>query len=169
MLMLKAAQFVNLALYTLVAGVLWGTWFSLSRSIASITPETFLETGRTMMQNLGGPMSILFPAALLSALPVLVMLFRRRGMAALILASAALALFVVALLATVMVNVPLDEQFRRWTVATLPPDWEAIRDRWQSYHTLRTFASLGGLACAFASALWSVPAAASDRHVSPPR
>lgn len=168
MLMLKTAQFVNLSLYTLVAGVLWGTWFSLSRSIASISPETFLETGRTMMQNLGGPMSILFPAALLSAVPVLVMLFRRRVMASLVLASAALTLFVVALLATVLVNVPIDDEIRGWTVAALPSDWESVRDRWQSYHTLRTFASLGGLAAAFASALWSPSPAAPDRHAAPP-
>ncbi len=47
----KIAQFINIFLFALVAGVFWGTWFSLSRSIASITSETFLEVGRTMIQN----------------------------------------------------------------------------------------------------------------------
>ena len=41
----KIIQLVTMSLFTLVAGVLWGTWFSLSRSIASITPAVFLEIG----------------------------------------------------------------------------------------------------------------------------
>jgi hypothetical protein len=34
---------------------------------AMITPATFLEVGRLMIANLGGPMSVLMPAADLSA------------------------------------------------------------------------------------------------------
>jgi len=37
--------------------------------------------------------------------------------------------------------------------ATLPSDWNAIRDRWEFYHGLRTLVSLVGLACLFASTL----------------
>jgi hypothetical protein len=72
---LRAVQFIHLFLFALVLGVFWGTWFSLSRSITSITPVTFLEVGHLMIANLGTPMSVLMPAALLSAVPVLVMLF----------------------------------------------------------------------------------------------
>jgi hypothetical protein len=52
---MKTVQFVTLLLFSLVAGVFWGTWFSLSRSMAAITPGTFLEVGRLMIGNLGGP------------------------------------------------------------------------------------------------------------------
>ena len=38
--MIKAVQFVTLLLFALVTGVFWGTWFSLSRSMAAITPST---------------------------------------------------------------------------------------------------------------------------------
>ena len=58
---LKAAQFINTFLLFLVAGVFWGTWFSLARSMRSITPGTFLEVGKIMIRNL-------FAAALLAAL-----------------------------------------------------------------------------------------------------
>ena len=147
---LHIAQFINLFLFALVAGVFWGTWFSLSRSIASITPATFLEIGRTMIVNLGGPMSLLMPAALL---PVLFALFRGHRLAAFYLALAGLLLFVIALVITLAVNVPIDYEINQWTVDTLPSDWTATRDHWQFYHTLRTFASLAGLGCAFASVL----------------
>ena len=42
---LRMAQFASIFLLIVVTGVFWGTWFSLSRSIASTTPATFLEVG----------------------------------------------------------------------------------------------------------------------------
>jgi hypothetical protein len=64
---------------------------------------------------------------------------------------------VAALVVTLAVNVPIDYEINRWTTSTLPPDWTATRDRWQLYHTVRTFASLGSLGCAIASALCAAP------------
>jgi uncharacterized membrane protein len=150
---IKAVQFVTLLLFSLVTGVFWGTWFSLSRSMAAITPGTFLEVGRLMIANLGGPMSVLMPSALLSALVLCVLLFRGRQRQANLFASAALVLMAVALVITLAVNVPIDRQIQSWTTAALPPDWKVIRDRWEFYHGLRTLVSLAALACLFASTL----------------
>lgn len=149
---MKVAQFIALILFSLVAGVFWGTWFSLSRSIGSITPQTFLEVGRTMIGNLGRPMSVLMPSAVLSGIVVCVMLFRRqtRGY---VFATAALVLLLIAMAITLLVNVPIDRQIQSWTTTTLPPDWETIRNRWEFYHGLRTLVSLFALACLFASTL----------------
>jgi uncharacterized membrane protein len=69
------------------------------------------------------------------------------------LEAAGLLLFVAALLITLRVNVPIDNQIKQWTLATLPTNWEKTRDRWELYHSLRTLASLGGLGCVIASAL----------------
>jgi uncharacterized membrane protein len=150
----RIARFVHLFLFALVVGVFWGTWFSLSRSIAAVTPPTFLEVGHTMIANLGGPMAVLMPATLLSALPVLASLYRqhRRGFYLMLVGSG---LLVVSLLITLTVNVPIDRAIDRWTVQTLPPDWSTSRDRWQAYHTLRTLASLAGFGCALAAILWN--------------
>ncbi len=155
---LRAIQFVSIFLLMLVTGIFWGTWFSLSRSIVSISPATFLETGNAMIRNLAWPMRFLFPAALLATLLVLVELFRagrgRRLGPAFLLTLAGLLLFIVALLVTLLVNVPIDNQLRQWTISSLPPNWEQVRDRWQLYHSLRTFASLAGLALILAGALF---------------
>jgi uncharacterized membrane protein len=136
-----------------VTGVFWGTWFSLSRSIGTITPATFLEVGRIMIGNLGGPMSVLMPAAVLSAIVLAVLLYRRRQTQASIFTMAAFALLLVAMIITLVVNVPIDRQIQSWTTGTLPPDWSAIRDRWEFYHGLRTLVSLFALACLFAGML----------------
>lgn len=162
--MIKAVQFVTLLLFSLVTGVFWGTWFSLSRSMSEITSGTFLEVGRLMIANLGGPMSVLMPAALLSALVLCVLLFRGRHRRANLFASAALVLMVVALVITLVVNVPIDRQIQSWATAALPSDWQAIRDRWEFYHGLRTLVSLAALACLFASTLSTAWPGALDRQ-----
>ena len=155
----RVVRFVHLLLFALVVGVFWGTWFSLSRSLAALTPQTFLEVGHAMIANLGGPMAILLPAAILSALPVLVGLYRRhrRGFYLMV---AGFALLLVALVITLTVNVPIDRAIDQWTVETLPANWSASRDRWQTYHTARTFASLAGFGCALAAILWNPERAA---------
>ncbi len=151
---MRLAQFINIFLFALVAGVLWGTWFSLSRSIASITPAAFLEIGRTMIRNLARPMRILMPASILSAITALFLLRRWQPAAAFYFALTGLMLFVGVLLVTLLVNVPIDNQIKQWTLETLPSDWKRTRDRWQFYHTVRTLASLAGLGCALASGLF---------------
>ena len=164
--MTKAVQFVTLLLFSLVTGVFWGTWFSLSRSMAEITPGTFLEVGHLMIANLGGPMSVLMPAALLSGLVLCVLLFRGRQPRASLFAGAALILMAVALVITLSVNVPIDRQIQSWTTAALPPDWQAIRDRWEFYHGLRTLVSLVAISCLFVSTLSTAwrSAAQRDEH-----
>jgi hypothetical protein len=151
--MLRIAQFVHLFLFALVLGVCWGTWFSLSRSISSLSASTFLEVGHTMIANLGGPMALLMPATLLTSVPVLFGLYRLHRRAGFYLMLAGVGLFGVALVITLTVNVPIDYDINRWTVETLPPDWTSIRDRWQFFHTSRTFVCLAAFGCALAANL----------------
>jgi hypothetical protein len=160
--LVRIAGFVHLFLFALVLGVFWGTWFSLSRSIGSITAPTFLEVGHTMIANLGGPMAMLMPAALLSAAPVLFGLHRLHRRTGFYLMLVGVGLLIVALVITLTVNVPIDYDIAGWTVETLPPDWTMSRDRWQLYHTLRTLASLAGFGFALAAMLWS----SGDRQTS---
>ena len=95
---LRLTLFVHVFLFALVMGVFWGTWFNLSRSMSSITAPTFLEVGHTMIANLGGPMSVLMPATLVSAVPVLFALHRRHRRRGFYLILVGAALLVVALI-----------------------------------------------------------------------
>ncbi len=146
-------QFTNIFLSALVTGVFWGTWLGLSRSMATFAPETFLAIGHAMIGNLGSIMALLMPAAMLATLPVLYLLHRRRSQA-FYPTLAGLALFVVALLITLLVEVPLDNQFAEWTVTTLPANWQQLRDRWEWFHAIRSWAAVAGLALLLAGALF---------------
>jgi hypothetical protein len=70
-------QFSTIMLFALVMGVFWGTWFSLSRTMAELPPGTFLDVGHAMIRNLGGPMSVLMPLSLASAVVLLILLPKR--------------------------------------------------------------------------------------------
>jgi uncharacterized membrane protein len=146
------AQATTIVLFALVMGVFWGTWFSLSRTMDQLSAETFLAVGHEMIQNLGVPMAILLPLALLSALATLVLLWPDRTAAFWWLA-AGFVLMVAALVITLAVEVPIDNQIETWTVATLPGDWRSIQSRWELWHTIRTFASIAAVVAVTISAV----------------
>lgn len=152
---LKIAQFLSTMLFALVMGVFWGTWFTLSRSIEGFQPQTFLDIGQTAIRNLAVPMAILMPLSLLSAL-IMIALLPKRSIA-FVFAIVAFALMVAALVVTLAVEVPIDNQIKVWTIATLPANWEMLRDRWEFYHGVRTFVSILALAFMTVSSLSKRP------------
>src|SRR5215475_6361116 len=119
---LKIAQFLSTMLFALVMGVFWGTWFTLSRSIEGFQPQTFLDIGKTAIRNLAVPMSILMPLSLISAL-ILLALLPKRSMA-FVLGVTGFVLMGCALVVTLAVEVPIDNQIKEWAVTTLPANWE---------------------------------------------
>ena len=149
---IRAAQATTIVLFALVMGVFWGTWFSLSRTMDQLSAETFVAVGHQMIQNLGVPMAILLPLALLSALATLALLWPQRRTAAFWWLLAGFALMAAALVVTLGVEVPIDNQIQDWTAATLPGDWRSIQSRWELFHTLRTFLSIGAVIAATISA-----------------
>ena len=145
---IRAAQATTIVLFALVMGVFWGTWFSLSRTMDQLSAETFLAVGHEMIRNLGGPMAILLPLALLSALGTLALLWPRGRTAGFWWLLAGFLAMVAALVVTLAVEVPIDHQIQTWTAATLPADWRSIQSRWELFHTIRTLVSIAAVVAA---------------------
>jgi uncharacterized membrane protein len=141
----RVAQVLTIVLFALVMGVFWGTWFSLARTMGRLPAETFLAVGHEIIRNLAVPMRILLPLSLLSALLTLALLWRGGRAAAFWWLLAGFLLMVAALAVTLLVEVPIDDQIRTWTVATLPGDWRSIRSHWELFHTIRTFLSIAAV------------------------
>jgi uncharacterized membrane protein len=159
---IRAAQATTIVLFALVMGVFWGTWFSLSRTMSRLSADTFVAVGHEMIRNLGVPMAILLPLALLSALVTLVLLGREARAAAFWWLLAGFLLMVAALVITLAVEVPIDNKIETWTVATLPGDWRSIQSRWEMFHTIRTFLSIAAVVAA------TISAAVTARPKEPP-
>jgi hypothetical protein len=42
---------------------------------------------------------------------------------------------------------PLERQIAAWTITSLPPQWEYIRDQWRLFYTLGTISSVASFGC----------------------
>jgi uncharacterized membrane protein len=148
----KVATFASIFLLALVTGVFWGTWFTLTRSIETFSAGEFIHIGQTIIRNVAWPMRILMPACIFFTV-VSASLFTDKNSAAFYLSVTACLLIVIALLITLVIEVPIDNQIRTWTAETVPADWTTLRARWQIFHTARTFVSLGSLGSLILSVL----------------
>jgi hypothetical protein len=152
MFLLRLLDVLSITLAALVMGVFWGPWLALTRSIDTFPPEVFLVVVHRLDRNLGGIMGILFPLTLLSMVPVILLSVSRPLSFGFEIAG--LALFVLALVVTAAVEVPVVKQIRGWTDTTMPPNWAQLRDRWVSFHLLRVVPGILGLVLLLAGALW---------------
>lgn len=141
---LKIWELVSIVLSTLVTGVFWGPWVALSRSIGTFAPEVFLAIVNRLSRNIAPVMTVLMPAALLSMVPVLFLSFNEAPRT-FYLTLAGFALFLAALLVTIIVEVPIVKQIETWRVSTLPGNWQELRDRWLAFHVIRVLSSVAGL------------------------
>jgi uncharacterized membrane protein len=148
----KVTTFAGLFLLALVTGVFWGTWFTLTRSIETFSAGEFIHIGQTIIRNVAWPMRILMPACILFMI-VSALLLTEKNSAAFYLSVTACLLIAIALLITLLVEVPIHNQIRTWTAEIVPPDWTTLRARWQAFHTARTFVSLASLASLILAAL----------------
>jgi hypothetical protein len=140
----KVTTFAALFLLALVTGVFWGTWFTLTRSIETFSAAEFIHIGQTIIRNVAWPMRLLMPACILFMI-LSIWFTPEKNSAAFYFSFAACLLIVIALLITLLVGVPIDNQIRTWTAQAVPGDWTTLRARWQFFHMARTFVSLASL------------------------
>jgi uncharacterized membrane protein len=150
---LKICELMSIVLSALVGGMYWGPWLALSRSMRTFKPEVFLDIVDRMNRNMESVMTILTPVALLSIAPVL-FLSHNEHRGTFYLTLAGFALFVIALIVTMVVEVPIVKQIATWTAGTLPGNWQQLRDRWGSFHIIRVFAGIGGVVLLVAGAIF---------------
>ena len=141
---MKIWELISIVLAILVSGMFWGPWLALSRSMATFEPQVFLAVVNRLNRNMAPVMTILMPAALLSLVPVLVLSYNERP-ATFDLALIGLILFIIPLIVTMRIEVPIVKQIVTWTDSTLPDNWQQLRDRWGAFHYLRIVPSLLGL------------------------
>jgi uncharacterized membrane protein len=141
---MKTWELISIVLSALVAGMFHGPWVALSRSMKTFTPEVFLAIVDRMNRNMAPAMTVLMPASILSIIPVLLLSYHERPLT-FYLSAAAFALFVVALLVTVLIEVPIVEEIVTWKIASLPSNWQQLRDRWMRFHIIRVIAGVTSL------------------------
>jgi uncharacterized membrane protein len=141
---MKTWQLISIVLSALTVGMFHGPWIALSRSMKTFSPEFFLEIVDRMNSNMAPVMTVLMPGTMLSIIPVLLFSYRQQPMV-FYLSAAGLLLFLIALLVTVVVEVPIVQKIVTWTPSTLPANWQRLRDRWMKFHVVRVIAGIASL------------------------
>lgn len=141
---LRIVQFFSVILLVMVTGVFWGTWFALTRSLDAFAVEEFIHNGKAIINNLATPMRIIFPLCILFVLWT-VWLTRKNNRKGFYFTLISFICLLIALLITLLVEVPIDNQIKTWTASTVPSNWAVIREKWGTFHGLRTFASLASI------------------------
>jgi len=142
----KIILFSALFLLMLITGVFWGTWFTLTRSIENFSSEEFIHIGQTIIANVAMPMRIIMPLGIIFMFLAL-WFTRNKRTIGFSLGMFSLVLIITVLLITLIVLVPIDNDINEWTASTVPSNWTDIRQRWNLFHSIRTFASLSSFAC----------------------
>jgi len=141
---MKTWELISIVLSALVAGMFYGPWAALSRSLNTFEPEVFLAIVDRMNRNMAPVMTVLMPAAFLSIVPVLFLSFSTQPRT-FYLTLAGFVFFLLALLVTMFVEVPIVEEIVTWKVDALPANWQQLRDRWRRFHVIRVVAGLASL------------------------
>jgi hypothetical protein len=123
---LKIFELINIVLSAIVGGLYWGPWLALARSLKEFDPDVFLAIVNRLNKNMAPVMTALTPFALLSTIPVLVISYDNQS-TTFYLTLIRFALFTIALLVTVFIEVPMSNKlyhgmFRRYQ--TIGNDFE---------------------------------------------
>jgi uncharacterized membrane protein len=150
---MKTWELISIILSALTAGMFYGPWVALTRSMKTFAPEVFLAIVDRMNRSMAPAMTVLMPATLLSIIPVMLLSYYERPMV-FYLSATAFVLFIVALLVTVTVEVPIVQQIVTWTASALPENWQRLRDRWMRFHIIRVVAGLTSLILLLVAAIF---------------
>ena len=142
--MIEIVQFAALVLTSLSMGVHFGTWLTEAPLRETRSGALFTEVQQGRDRVAARVMPILGNAAILSVAACVVL--ARAVPGAFALSLAALILIIGDMAVTLAGNVPINKQVQRWEVAAPPPEWAALRDRWEKLHTMRTVLIVSGFA-----------------------
>jgi hypothetical protein len=131
-------QFAALMLVGLVAGATFGIWQGYDPT--GLSAAAFIE----MHQNAVRGLNVLLPALALTGavLVTILALFSRKRRSILGLYVAALSFILAGGAVTRSINQPINAEVMTWTTETLPQTWTALRDRWWSWHVVRTLLAM---------------------------
>jgi len=131
-------RFINIYIAALLTGVSLGIWIGFNPS--NLSASTYVEQQQNMIQSLNLLLSSL---AILITLITLVSAFIQKENKPVFISLIVAALFFIAcIVISWFGNQPINNIVMTWTADTLPENWVSLRDKWWSFHIMRTITEL---------------------------
>src|SRR5262245_14529753 len=144
--MVTVLRVVALVSTGLMAGVFLGHRMGLHYALPELGPSSFVQLGQIIGARFMRFMPPLVFTAFLSSLLWLALLRTQWRTAEFWLVAASTGTILVIIGATRAVNIPLNKQLMTWSVASPPPNLQALWAPWERVNTLRSVLATGALA-----------------------
>ena len=131
-------RFLNIIVVALLAGVSFGIWIGFNPS--GLSSSTYIEQQQNMLHSLR---TLLVSLVLIATLITLLSAYLQKNNRTAFISFLIAAIFLIAcILITRFGNKPIDDLVISWTNETIPDNWTELRDKWWSFHILRTIAEM---------------------------
>lgn len=134
-------RFLNIVMVALVAGTIFGIW--LGYNPKDLSAPTYIEQQQGAINALNTLMPILGLIAILLTLASAFL--QRKDKLVFRILLIAILLFIISGITTKFGNQPINSIVMTWDMNSPPSNWMELRDKWWTYHIIRTLTTLGGL------------------------
>jgi ABC-type transport system involved in multi-copper enzyme maturation permease subunit len=134
-------RFVTIFLTAILAGVSFGIWIGFNPS--RLSQWAFLEQQQNMVGSLQG---LMISLVVLATITTFISAYLQRQNKTVFISLIIAGFFLIScMIITRFGNLPIDNQVMSWTEDTMPSNWIELRDRWMSFHRMRTGVELVAL------------------------
>jgi hypothetical protein len=131
-------RFINIIIVALLAGVSFGIWIGFNPF--DLSASAYIEQQQNMLNSLRVFLvALVIIATITTILSAFLHKINRPTFISLLIAGGFL---IVCILITRFGNKPIDDVVLTWTKDSIPNDWSVLRDKWWSFHILRTIAEI---------------------------
>ena len=135
-------RFSNIILVALLAGASFGIWMGFNPMNYSVS--TYIEQQQHLVLSL---QTLLVSLVIIATLVTITSAFLQRKNKNIFIALLFAALFLLScILITRLGNLPIQTEILTWKTNSFPENWTILRDKWWTFHIMRTIAELIALA-----------------------
>src|SRR6266542_6314078 len=135
---LSLIRFLNIIFAALLAGTSFGIWFGFNPT--NYSASTYIEQQQNLVRSLN---TLMISLVIIATVVTLISAFlQRKNKTVFVSLLLAAAFFLSCMTITRFGNVPIQTEMLKWTVGSLPDNWTMLRDKWWSFHIMRTVVEL---------------------------
>ena len=131
-------RFLNIINAAVLAGTSFGIWMGFNT--LNLSPLTYIEQQQNMIRALNTLMIILvFSATVITIISAFLQRSDKQAFIPLLVASL---FFIACILISRFGNQPINNEIIKWTSDALPGNLSELRDKWWTFHIIRTISEL---------------------------
>jgi ABC-type proline/glycine betaine transport system permease subunit len=137
-MIISVIRFLNIIVAALLAGISVGIWIGFNP--LDLSPSTYIEQQQNTIRSLNVLMiSLVVFATVITIISAFLQKGNKEDLIVLLFASL---FFISCILISRFGNQPINKIIMTWTTDSLPANLSELRDKWWSFHIMRTIAEL---------------------------